>query len=64
MALALFLTVASLAAGDDDEILKDLEFFKSFHLVKNLDVIKESPGSDENQNQPLSTKIEVKNEIH
>ena len=62
--VALFLAAASVAATDDEEMLQNLEFFKSFHLVKNLDELQESPGIDEAPKQTISKKIEVKNETH
>jgi len=50
--LTALLTLTSLAAGEDEEILKDLEFFKSFELVRNLEAIKKvDPKIDPKKNE-------------
>jgi hypothetical protein len=64
LVLPLFLTVVSVAAAEDEEMLQNLEFFKSFHLVKKLDDLQENPGSAEIEQKLLFKKIEVKNETH
>ncbi|NDD92686.1 hypothetical protein EBZ37_11425 [bacterium] len=66
-ALALMVSIAPmavLAASEDDQIIQDLEFFRSFPLVQNLDSIEESQKSFEKPLPPLSKKTEVKNEPH
>ena len=48
MTLLLFTTLYSVAADDEDaEILKDLDFFTSFEMVRNLDEIEKIGGLDE-----------------
>jgi hypothetical protein len=68
--LPLLLVTASFAAGDpgvttadeDEEILADLEFFRSLPVIQNLDEEKNEAGPEPVPAVPFSKKIEVKHE--
>jgi hypothetical protein len=62
LVLITLLSSTALALDEDLEILQDLEFFKSFHLVKNLSHLEEEIPAP--KNPPFSKKTEVTNGTH
>jgi hypothetical protein len=60
--LLLFFPKPSFGADEDQEILRDLDFFRSLHLVKQVDEPSRDSGESLHPKLPHSNKNEVNHE--
>ncbi|MBU6154044.1 MAG: hypothetical protein KGP28_07055 [Bdellovibrionales bacterium] len=57
-----FVTAASFAAGEDEEIQKDLEFFKTLQLIKKVPDLEHPDPERESRTKSDTKESEVKHE--